>query len=69
MSYQAGKSTRGFYDIPYTVRIWVDAEEGCQTHIYIQRSDDKPQHYFHWDHMLLWHDTDIIHARSVTVRG
>ncbi len=51
----------------YHVRIWVDAEEGQVTHLYFQRSDDKVCHYFHWDHLLFWHDIDMVHAQSVRI--
>ena len=52
------------------VQIWVDAEEGCETHFYIKRSDEsKSCHYYHWDSLLLWHDLDIIHASTVVVVG
>lgn len=50
-----------------TVRIWVDAEYGCDTHIYISINGGNALHYYHWDSLLLWHDTDIINAERVEV--
>jgi hypothetical protein len=53
----------------YMVQIWVDAEEGCETHIYIKRSDEpRSHHYYHWDSLLLWEDATIIGASTVVVK-
>ena len=54
----------------YMVQIWADVEEGQESHFYIKRSDEpRSHHYYHWDSLLLWHDTDIIHATTVVVKG
>ena len=53
----------------YDIHIWVDAEEGYETHIYIKCSNEsKVNHYYHWDSLLLWEFDNIKMAKKVIIK-